>query len=340
MDYQAVLDTPDLMTNCVMLQIASFQHFKEDLDFSSEQLRRIKSVCDSKVMFMYYFRFSLQPTFLHQNCSSDYIPLTEEEIRRKIRAQMEKEMGDACEPSKDPLTVSAAVGDDHGSCEELIASSPVSKDDGDDVVVDHNISEDNAELCDATDGSSGAVCEVRTKRRRRSGPKRRSLKKQQITTLADELSCGIERGYYARDDRDWHDAGIAVPTPQQLSGILNTVVSETDVMVFAPPCSGKSTLNKSLGGLFCDTDHLSRWNSPSNKYVITNMSHVGVRAKRKVAVIPSRAVFERRCQSRGLDPQASWYDDLIASTVDWEVIHSDDYLSEALAEWLRGEGLF
>lgn len=88
------------------------------------------------------------------------------------------------------------------------------------------------------------------------------------------------------------------------------------VMIYAPPCSGKSTLQKvglNIHGRtfskFTDTDDFLE-HRPFRPIVFTNMPNLLSRARFSIAVVPSRKVFNSRCKFRALTPLDEWYSGL------------------------------
>lgn len=83
------------------------------------------------------------------------------------------------------------------------------------------------------------------------------------------------------------------------------------VMLYAPPCSGKTELNKERR-CYTDTDAMLSWQlQKSGGLYITNMPHLIKHSRYSIAVIPTKKEFYERCRSRGLDPDEQWYLDLV-----------------------------
>lgn len=107
--------------------------------------------------------------------------------------------------------------------------------------------------------------------------------------------------------------------------------SPFEYLIYAPPCSGKSSFNYSTGFGWNDTDHMCQWKSLKQKRVLTNMPHLLKYAKRSLAILPTRCEFERRCRARGLDYQDTWYDDLQKECQEATVVlRTDKMMSDAL----------
>lgn len=102
-----------------------------------------------------------------------------------------------------------------------------------------------------------------------------------------------------------------------------------DTLIYAPPCSGKTTFND---GRLSDTDDLFSWRMDT-KHGITNMSHLLKYARKSVAIIPSKREFERRCKIRGLPYTDQWYQDALDNSADATVVVlSDGFVSDILTD--------
>lgn len=89
--------------------------------------------------------------------------------------------------------------------------------------------------------------------------------------------------------------------------------------VYAPPGSGKTTLNKQYRS-FLDTDWMYYWPYLNGSAaIITNMSHMVDKSARFISVIPSDEKFKQRC---GHIPGYSdrWYDDAIDNALKGNVV--------------------
>lgn len=120
-----------------------------------------------------------------------------------------------------------------------------------------------------------------------------------------------------------------------------------DVLIYAPPYSGKSTLltrdedliilSKNFGPLrkVMDTDDIFSWHKKDSNVTITNMPHLIRMAKYSIAFVPSEDEFIRRCKFRGLKVLKDWYSGMLRETGEADVkILTDDFIGDAL-KWLR-----
>lgn len=126
-----------------------------------------------------------------------------------------------------------------------------------------------------------------------------------------------------------------------------------DILIYAPPHSGKSTLQNSskdfiISGLdvgpcnrFLDTDDIFDWKHTTSRVTITNMPHLIAKAKYSVAIIPSEAEFIKRCEARKLVVQPGWYSGMVREATEADVVfHDDAMLSDLIAKHCRKRDLF
>lgn len=105
------------------------------------------------------------------------------------------------------------------------------------------------------------------------------------------------------------------------------------VLVYAPPCSGKSSYVAQQ--LPCrewwDTDYLHYWTSEYADYCMTNMANLITKADTSIAIVPSEPTFNSRCLGRGLSVGCTWFSDMIRDAQNATiVVHTDKYVSEVM----------
>lgn len=110
-----------------------------------------------------------------------------------------------------------------------------------------------------------------------------------------------------------------------------------NVVIYAPPNSGKTTLVEQLESSFHsleveDTDHIEDWKSVPS-IIVTNDIRFLKHAGRSIGILPSRSKFHERCKSRGLNPKPHWYTDVengLRFAHRCRIIESDSYLTDIL----------
>lgn len=121
-----------------------------------------------------------------------------------------------------------------------------------------------------------------------------------------------------------------------------------DVVIYAPPHSGKTTLAAEVNAevqritnssrvVIHDTDDILNW-TVQPKIVVTNVSSILKNARSAISFLPSSVEFERRCRLRGLTPLTAsadvnsqmlrqWYSDAKTQCETFScVVYSDDYI--------------
>lgn len=108
---------------------------------------------------------------------------------------------------------------------------------------------------------------------------------------------------------------------------------ESARLIYAPPNSGKSTWLASQSGLnVYDTDHAELPASP--ELVLTNRHNLLKYARKSIAIVPSKAEFNRRCTERGLDVKDQWYSDVLHNVYYADkVIISNAHVDEVLKKF-------
>lgn len=173
------------------------------------------------------------------------------------------------------------------------------------------------------------------KQPRKDTPINESLNSDEIQTpsLHDEVEHGISIGKYhpveankihSRYRRFYKRRDVHMLS----EAMINNMGFYLDDLVYAPPASGKSTVNK--GTFYNDSDHLYHWFMGA-KNCVTNLHSMIRCAATSIAIIPDRKTFETRCKSRGLVYADSWYDDMIENCKGATcVVLSNRYLSEII----------
>lgn len=137
----------------------------------------------------------------------------------------------------------------------------------------------------------------------------------------------IELGVYKQPD---------LPRSFQSIGVYDIGVNVNlsfDLLIYAPPHSGKSTfiMAELPDRLWFDTDYLHYWTSTCVTYCVTNMANLIRHARRSIAFVPSKGVFVSRCEKRGLIVGESWYDGLVRDAQHATmVVSTDEYISEVV----------
>lgn len=119
--------------------------------------------------------------------------------------------------------------------------------------------------------------------------------------------------------------------------------SRFDILIYAPPHSGKTTfinsgldvkmfgINFGSSTLVMDTDNMFQWMNVTSRVTLTNMSHLLKQARYSIAIVPKEETFLKRCKMRGLDPQSDWYSGmLLQSSICDVVLYTDHYVLEAM----------
>lgn len=90
--------------------------------------------------------------------------------------------------------------------------------------------------------------------------------------------------------------------------VLGPLTNVFDIVIYAPPCSGKSTFHQQLPEWmkFFDTDYVSSWNGYPNN-LLTNIPELITSGKISIAVMPTEEVFKTRCMIRELPYNNEWY---------------------------------
>lgn len=116
----------------------------------------------------------------------------------------------------------------------------------------------------------------------------------------------------------------------QVSRVLDLAFKGSVLIIYAPPCSGKTTF---LTDCPCylkifDTDEISTW-SEMPSIVITNMPHV-LKYGYSIKIVPSYDVFYERCLQRNLSVEQKWYTDLLSIEADI-TIFDDGFVNQILS---------
>lgn len=122
-----------------------------------------------------------------------------------------------------------------------------------------------------------------------------------------------------------------------------------ELIIYAPPHSGKTTFVKEVHDTWCkcplkrlsgnidyiththylvDTDYCM---FSDNNIVITNRHELIKLGRQSVSLVPSEIVFRERCEMRGIKPGPSWYEDLLRNTSKSDILlTSDDWLGNLI----------
>lgn len=132
------------------------------------------------------------------------------------------------------------------------------------------------------------------------------------------------------------------PQGTTLSEVKTSKANSFDVVLYAPPSSGKSTFkqrnytfrvpysNVTLkSGNFSDTDDVFQWTAGRKPLLITNMPNLLRYGKFSIAVVPTKGTFISRCQNRGLLVQDEWYSDVLENVKGADlIIYSDAWMGD------------
>lgn len=335
-----LLEVPDAVDHLPAFQVASYLLLGEDLTFTVEQFQRLAEHLDYSRMSMIVQRLSKNPDWSEfRNDSSFSLPTTHSELQSRLSQGKLKDI----EPFEfDPW--------DFVDLDEIISSSDLSSSivnllsdfDSGRISLDSNEECGPSSLTDDSVKIDQNQHPIKLTKLKRKSPstklrsKKRAIEHQEVLKQLREdpkfnngdFTHGEELGKYKikipcskipfKEDFDPYKA---------ISCLSDAEVFDT--VIYAPPCSGKSTYNSICGYKFYDTDYLENWTTMFPNRVITNMHCLIKNAKTSVAIIPTRATFEARCANRGLTPLTSWYDDILESAQHATIrIETDDYLGE------------
>lgn len=120
---------------------------------------------------------------------------------------------------------------------------------------------------------------------------------------------------------------VPLTSEERHEDLVERVVATTEpeLIVYAPPFSGKSTIIEELRAKeipVFDTDDVLTWKSKP-KIIFTNIPSIVKYAKNAYSFMPSRNEFEARCRARQLDYSSGWYDDALTWSQTVNCCYSD-----------------
>lgn len=291
--YYEILDLPekDAMHYLKYLQVLSYQSYYEGLDFTFPQLDRLLNTNDFAFCLYIWNHFD-ESCFTELNTNKNF-PKSKAELRAILDAQ----------PIEPPVSPDLSMDEikhifftSAGVDPEFVDSPMIPED----LVVDD-------------------IPERHHKRFQRT------LNHQIKKSATQSAACGFEPcGEVVENSATVEELPVIEDTECAVEFLKK--YWKCEVLVYAPPFSGKSKLNEC--GMFHDTDFITRWKG-NPQYIITNRHDLLGIGRMNYALLCSRRSFNMRCAKRGLTPGVNWYNDVLKSCTRADyVVRSEKPLSE------------